>query len=125
GAQLEIGVIRREALRWQRDCRDDLVRAKICIDVRRVARQPVEICERYGALAARTLRMDPRLKRGERDAHIRGVRRDARGARAKDRVHTIDPIDGGAAASWLALVARRCGVIKIVAARALQEIAAR
>src|SRR5262245_4329289 len=44
-------------------------------------------------------------------------------AGAEDRVAAVETLDGRAAAAWLALVARRCGVIEVGAARALQEVA--
>ena len=65
------------------------------------------------------------VERGERDAHVGRMRRDARLAGAEDRVDAIDPFDRRAAAAGLAFVAWRGGVIEIEAARALQEVAAR
>ena len=44
---------------------------------------------------------------------------------AEDRVHAILAVDGGAAAARLAFVAGRRRIVEVVAARALQEIAAR
>ena len=68
--------------------------------------------------------MDLRLQHRERDAHVGWMHRDAGVARAEDRVHAIVAVDGGAAAARLAFVAGRRGVVEVVAARALQEIAA-
>ena len=52
------------------------------------------------------------------------MRRNAGFARAEDRVHAVEAGDGGAAAAGLALIAGRRDVVKIIAARALQKIAA-
>src|ERR1700736_6082068 len=52
------------------------------------------------------------------------MRGDAGLARSEDRVDPVDAVDGGAAAAGFALVAGRRGVIKIEAARPLQQVAA-
>src|SRR5258707_15774282 len=44
--------------------------------------------------------------------------------RSEDRVDPVDAVDGGAAAAGFALVAGRRAVIKIEAARPLQQVAA-
>jgi hypothetical protein len=49
----------------------------------------VHFRHRNRALAAKASHMDACFKRGERDAHIRWVRRNARVARAKDCMHAI------------------------------------
>ena len=84
----------------------------------------MEIREGNGALAGRPRHMDLRLERGERDAHIGGMRGDAGLARAEDRVDAVEAVDRRAAAAGLALVAGRGRVVEIEAARPLQEIAA-
>src|ERR1700758_1915563 len=51
------------------------------------------------------------------------MRRNAMLAGAEDRVHAVDAADGGAAATGLALIARRARIVKIEAARPLQQVA--
>ena len=77
-----------------------------------------------GARASRAHDMNLGLQRGERDAHVGRMRRDARLAGAEDRVDAIDPFDRRAAAAGLTFVARRSRVIEVEAARALQQVAA-
>ena len=98
--------------------------AQIGVALRRVAGQAMEIRERDCALARGPGHMHCGVQRGQCNAHVGRMRRDAGIARAEDRVHAVDAVDRRAAAAGLALVARRRGVIKIVAARPLQEIAA-
>ena len=120
----QVAVVCREAVRRKLDRRDDLVRTQVGVELRRVAGQPMEIGKRNRALARRPGHMHLGLERGEGHAHVGRMRRDAGVARAEDRVHAVEALDGGAAAAGLAFVAGRRGVIEIGAARALQEIAA-
>ncbi len=85
----------------------------------------MEIGKGDGALTRRACHVHLGLECGERHAHVGGVRGDARLARAEDCVHAVEPVDGGAAAAGLTFIAGRGDVVEIVAARALQEIAAR
>ena len=64
------------------------------------------------------------VERGQRNAHVGRMRRDAGVAGAKDRMTAVDAADRRAAAARLALVAGRRRVIEIGAARPLQQIAA-
>ena len=84
----------------------------------------MEVRERDAAIAAVPGHLHAGVERGERDAHVGGMRRNAMLARAQDRVHAVDAVDRGAAGARLALVARRGGVVEVQAARALQQIAA-
>ena len=68
--------------------------------------------------------MDLGVERGERHAHVGRMRGDAGFARAEDGVHAVEPGDRGAAAAGLALVAGRRGVVEVIAAGALQQVAA-
>ena len=65
--------------------------------------------------------MDVRFQHRQRDAHVRGMHRDAGIAGAEDRVHAVEPADRRAAGARLALVARRRDVVEIGAARALKR----
>ena len=64
------------------------------------------------------------VERGERHAHVGGMRRDAGLAGAEDRVDAVEAVDRRAAAAGLALVAGRRRVVEVGAARALQQVAA-
>ena len=123
-ADLEIGVVCRKSPRRQLDRGYELIRIEIGVALRRVAGEPVKVRERDDALAARTRHMDLRLQHGQRHAHVRRMHRDAGVARAEDRVHAVEAVDGRAAAARLAFVAGRRGVVEVGTARALQEIAA-
>ena len=76
------------------------------------------------ALAGRPGDVDLGVQRRQRHAHVGRMGGDAGFAGAEDRVHPIEPGEGGATAARLALIARRRGVVEVIAARALQEIAA-
>src|SRR6266849_5908982 len=122
-ADLEIGVVVGKAFGRQLDRRDDLVRPQIAVELRRIARQTMEIGKRDAALAALAGRQHARLEGGERDAHVRGVGGDAMLARPQDRVHAVDAVDRRTTAPRLALVAGRRRIVEIQAAGSLQEIA--
>src|SRR4051794_8271472 len=101
--------------------RDQFIGLQIRFDVWGVAGQPVKVGEWYLAFAFRTLHPHNRIERGERDAHITWIRRDALIALAQDRVDAIKSFERTAAAARVAFVAlRKCRVVKIVAARSLQ-----
>ena len=97
---------------------------QVRVALRRVSGQPMEIRKRDGALARRPRHMDLGVERGQRDAHVGRMRRDAGLARAEDRVHAVEAVDRRAAAARLAFVAGRRGVVEVIAARPLQEVAA-
>jgi hypothetical protein len=122
--QLQVAVMRPKRGRRQDDSRDDLVLAELSIALRLVARQPVEIRDGNAALPATTRDLHHRLERGQRHAHVGGVRRDAMLACAQDGVLPVHAANGGAATAGDALVAGRRRVIKVVAAGPLQQIAA-
>jgi hypothetical protein len=67
-ADFQIGVVGGKAFGRQFDRRDDLVRPQIGVDLRRIARQAVEVGKQNAALAARAGREHARLEGGERDA---------------------------------------------------------
>ncbi len=123
-ADFQIGVILGKALRRKLHRGDDLVRMQIGVALRRVARQPMKVGKRDRALAGRTRDMNLGIERRKRHAHVGRMGRNAGLARAEDRVHAVEPVAGGAAAAGLALIARRRRVVEVVAARALQQIAA-
>ena len=97
---------------------------EIAVALRRVAGQAMEIRERDYALAGRPGHMNPGLEGGQRHAHVGGMHRDAGLAGAEDGMHAVDAGNRGAAAAGLAFVAGRRGVVEIIAARPLQQIAA-
>src|SRR3984893_11133186 len=93
--------------------------------LRCIARQPVEVRECDRAVAGRAANMDLRLQDRERHAHVGWVRRDAGLTAAEDGVHAIVAVDCRATAARLAFVAGRRYVVEVMAARTLQEVAAR
>src|ERR1051326_5650342 len=118
-ADFQVAVVLGEALRRQLDRRDDLIAAQGRVDLRPIARQAVEFGKGDAALAARPDRQHAGIERGERDAHVGRVYRNAVFARAEDRVHAVDAVDRGAPGAGRAFVARRRGVIEIETARPL------
>ena len=96
----------------------------IGVTLRRGAGQAMKIGHGDAALAGRPGDMDLGVERRERHAHVGRMRRNAGLAGAENGMHAIEPGDGGAAAAGLALITGRCGVVKVIAAGALQEIAA-
>ena len=83
----------------------------------------MEFGKRNAALPVSAGCQHARFQGGERHAHVGGMRGDAVLARPQDRVHAVDPLDRRAAAARFALVARRGRIVKIEAARPLEEIA--
>src|SRR5437588_7008110 len=63
-----------------------------------------------------------RIQRGEGDAHIARMHGDAARRMAKNRVDSVETVDGGTAGAGLSLVAGERSVIKVVATRSLQKI---
>ena len=122
-ADLQVRVVRVEALRRKLDGRDDLAGLQIGVALRRVAGQPMEIrkCDDPGAV--RTGDMHFRLERRERDAHIGWMRCDAGLARTQNGVDAVDAVDRRAAAARRAFVAGRHRVVEVKAPRALHEVA--
>src|SRR5690242_14985870 len=115
----------RERRRWQIHGDDQLALLEIGIALRRVARQPVEVAHRHRTLTFRAAHAHDGIERRERYRHVRGMHRDAIRARAEDGVDAVVALERGAARAWMTLVAgAEGGVVKVVAARALQEVAA-
>ena len=123
-ADLQITVVRREALRGKLDGCDDFVRAEIGVAPAVCRRAAGGSRRTLSRAARRTRHMNLRFERSERDAHVGRMRRDAGLAGAEDRVDPIDAVDGRTAAAGLAFVARRRHVIEIKAARPLHQVAA-
>ncbi len=90
----------------------------------RSAGKPVQIDERQRALAVRAAQVHDGVERGERDAHVRRMRRDTARGPAENRVVAVEAVDRIAAGAGRALVAARGVVVEIDAARALQDVAA-
>src|SRR5215211_4165532 len=84
----------------------------------------MELREGNAALSIWSGYPDDGLQRGERHAHIGRVGGDAVLARAEDRQNAVLAINRRAAGPGLAFVARRAGVVEVVAACALEEVAA-
>src|SRR4029078_1315213 len=116
---------RRKRNGWKVDSNDQLVGGKVCVAIWRVSGEPMKICERNFTFAIWAAHAHDRVERSECDAHIARVSSDALLTLPENRVNTIVTIKRTAAASGLAFVAcRKCRVVKIIAARALQKIAA-
>ena len=123
-ADFQVGVICHKAARRKLDRYDDLVRLQVRVALRRVPWEPMEIRKRNRTRSRRSGDMDRGVEGGQRHTHVGGMRRNARLARAEDRVHTVEARDGGAAAAGLAFIAGRRDVVEVIAARALQKITA-
>jgi hypothetical protein len=124
-AQLQVGVVLREAALRQVHRDDDLAGGEVGVDLRLVARQPVEVRERDRPVALRPAHLHGGLQGGQRDAHVGGMGGDAVLARPEDRVDAGHPADRRAAGAGLALVAGRGRVVEIIAAGPLEQVAAR
>ena len=92
--------------------------------LRALARQPVQIFQPHLAPPALTLDLHHRVERDERHTEVGRVGCDARIAPAEHGVQAVFAVPGVAAGAGFAPVAGGIYVIKISAARALQEIAA-
>ena len=109
----------------QDHARDHLARLEHGLDVRRLARQPVEVADRDAAgRSVGAEQLDLRVQHRHRDGHVGGMDGDARVARAEDRVNPVEAADRRAAGAGGPLVAARGRVVEVGAARALQQIAA-
>ena len=85
----------------------------------------MKVLQGDAALAVQALHDHRGTQRGKRDVHVRRVRGDATLARADDRVDAVEAVSRRTARAGMALVAcleRR--VVEVVAAGALQQIAA-
>ena len=110
--------------RRQLDGGHELPRTQLGVALRLVAGEAVQPRhgDRAGAVAA--LDVDARAQRGERDRHVRRVRRDAGLGVPEDRVVAMMARPGRTTRPRLALVARLRHVGEVRAARALQQVAA-
>ena len=85
----------------------------------------MKVGEGDGALAFQAANAHGRIERGERNRHVRRMNGDAAFARAENGVDAVLAFERGAARAGLALVAGgERGVVKVMAARSLQEVAA-
>ena len=93
--------------------------------MRRIAGQAVEITDGNAAgSSAGAEHLDLSVQDSHRDSHVGRMGGDTCIARAEDRMYPVDTADRGAARSGLPLVAVRGRVVKVRAARALQQVAA-
>ena len=83
----------------------------------------MKVAEGNRAGAFRPLHVDRRFQRSHRNAHVRGICRDAVFAGPKDSQRAVGAGDGRAARAGLALVARHGGVAEIHTSSALEDIA--
>ena len=97
---------------------------QIGVALRRRPGQAMEVGKRHRALAAGPRDMNLGVQRRKRHAHVGRMRRNAVLAGTEDGVHAVEPVARGAAAAGLALIAGRRRVVEVIAARALQKIAA-
>ncbi len=122
-AHLEVARLREFWPRGQAHARDELALREHALSLGVLARQEVKIGERDLARPRGPARVDDGVERQQRDAHVRGVRGDALVARAEHGVHPVVTVEGAAARAGRALVAGRGRIAKVVAARALQQVA--
>src|SRR6266404_3752987 len=114
----------------KRHCRkiesnNQFVGREICVPLRRDSGQAMKIGNRYLTVALRSSNTDDRVEDSERNAHVAGMRGNALFALAENCMNTIVAFECAAAAAGFAFVACwKRWVIKIIAARALQDIAA-
>ena len=69
---------------------------RLCVDVRRIAGQSVEIGERNGPLALWSGHAHDGVERRKRHAHVRRVDGNALFARPENRVDAVEAVDGRA-----------------------------
>ncbi len=108
----------------QLDGSDQFIVCQVVVALRLIARQTVELGEGDLALAVAALDMHHSLQRCKGHAHIRRMSCHAGVARTEDRMAAVQAIARGAATARLTLVAGRAGVVEVITARALQQIAA-
>ena len=126
-----MGVLRELRCR-EFDGYDEFAGLEVGVELRGGAGETMEVCDGDGALASCALDVDGGVKGGERDVHVRGVGGDAGFAAggafvrlSEDGMDAVDAFYGGAPAAGGAFVAgRKGGVHEVVAASALQEVAA-
>src|SRR6478752_2749414 len=80
--------------------------------------------ERYFPTARSAFEFDNRVERNQRNAEIGRMRRDAVLAPAQYGMKPVVAAVGVAAGAGIAFVAGACGIVKVRAARSLQEVAA-
>ncbi len=84
----------------------------------------MELGERDGPISIRASDADRRIESGERNAHVRRMCRDAVLAGSEDGMDSVHTVDRRTTGSRRTLVARRRRIVEVVAAGALQEVAA-
>ena len=95
------------------------------VSIRMIAGQSMEFGQRQNAHPFNALHMDPGIERGQRHAHVGGMRGNAERRRAEDGVHAIESLGRVAALTRISFVAARpLVIIKIGTSRALQDVAA-
>src|SRR5258708_28182159 len=123
-ADLAIAGIRCDRKRRQFNRGDQLVLRKLCLELRRVSRELMEVGERDAPYSANALHFDECVKRGERHAHIGRVGGDAVVTRSENGSRAIEPFESVATGAGLTLIAARSGVIEVRATSALEQVAA-
>ena len=124
-ADFEVVGVFGELRRGEFDGGDEFVGLERGFDVRRAAGEKMEVVKGDGALALWAFDVDGGVERGEGYVHVGGVGGDALIACAEDGVDAVEAFEGRAAAAGVALVAGgEGGVHEVVAAGALEEIAA-
>lgn len=113
-----------EARRWQLDGGDQFVDGQAVVALGRVCRQAMEVGEGDPPLASAAAHPYLSLQRRQRHAQVGWMYRHAVFAGAEDRMVAVQPAARGASAARLALVAWRVGVVEILAAGTLQQVAA-
>lgn len=113
-----------EARRWQLDGGDQFVDGQAVVALGRVRRQAMEVGESDPPLASAAAHQYLSLQRRQRHAQVGWMYRHAVFAGAEDRMVAVQPAARGASAARLALVAWRAGVVEILAAGTLQQVAA-
>ena len=111
--------------RWrQRDGGDEFARLKGGFNVRCVAGQAIKVGNRdHAPHGRRGDRFDPGVQRPHRHGHVGRVDRDALITGPQHGVQAVETPDGGTARAGLAFVAGLGRVVKVITARALQQVA--
>src|SRR5436853_7860717 len=91
----------------QIDRYDQLVGSKICILVRSVAWESMEILKLDLPLALRALNAHHCLNRSECHTHVTRMGGDTVVALSKNRMDAVESVNGTATATWLPLIALR------------------
>ena len=104
---------------------DEILAIEGGVELRLGARQPMEITEGHRALALRPFHVNDGFQRGHGHAHVARMRRDTVLALAEDGMDAVESLDGATPTAGFALVAlRKSRVVEIIAARALEQVAA-